>query len=74
MLIVMSRVVIRTPFPTPEETARIMGVSKADLKWLRALAERVMPTGGTVPNGVASDRASAANKKARSVKLTRPKE
>jgi len=69
----MSRVVIRTPFPTPEETARIMGVSKADLKWLRALAERVMPTGGTVPNGAASDRTPVANKNAHSGKRTPPK-
>jgi hypothetical protein len=45
-----------------------MGVSKADLKWLRALAERVMPTGGTVPNGAASDRTPAANKKTHSGK------
>ena len=50
-------------FPTPEETARIMGVSKADLKWLRALAEREMPTGGPVPNGTASDLAPSPNKK-----------
>ena len=57
-------------FPTPEETARIMGVSKADLKWLRALPERVMPTGGTVPSGAPGDRAPAANKKAHSGKRT----
>lgn len=45
------RAIITTPFPSVEETARTMGVPRSDVKWLTALAERLIPAGDTSPSG-----------------------
>jgi len=56
------RVIIRTPFPSVEETARTMGVPKSDVKWLTALAERLIPVGGTSPASSRDNGTHAGNK------------
>ena len=33
-------IVITTPHPTPEETAKLLGVSKKDVKFVKALVEK----------------------------------
>ena len=33
-------IIITTPHPTPEETAKLLGVSKKDAKFVKALVEK----------------------------------
>jgi hypothetical protein len=54
-------VVIRTQFPTVEETARIMKVSKADVKWLTALADRLISNRAASSSGSRDDETHARN-------------
>jgi len=66
-------VVIRTPFPTVEETARIMKVSKADVKWLVAMADRLIPPrdasqSGSGENGPKTRKKASQSGKPRSIK------
>jgi len=56
------RAIITTPFPSVEETARTMGVPSSDVKWLVALAERLIPVGDTSPSGSRDNGTHARNK------------
>jgi hypothetical protein len=42
------RIVISTPFPTVEETAKILGVSKKDLARIKALLAKPKPKKGYI--------------------------
>lgn len=51
MVCMSKRAIITTPFPSPEETARTMGVPRSEVEWLVALAERLIPAGDISPSG-----------------------